>query len=138
MLYSYNRPNINDVFIEAIYIMKLWNETKKRMIVYRLEYARTYWERMKGLLGKKEYPNAALFIEPCFQVHTWFMRFTMDVLFVNEQNEVIAKAERLTPWSISKKYDRAKAVIEAEAGTFSDEVVRIGDMLRVIKVEDDE
>ncbi|NEU30510.1 DUF192 domain-containing protein [bacterium LRH843] len=111
------------------------NKTKAITLVERVEWTENGWSRFKGLLGKKAFTNRALVIQPCNQVHTWFMCFSIDVLFINNQNEVIAKESALKPWAVSAKQRNATAVIEAEAGVFSNEKVDIGDVLEFVKAD---
>ena len=118
--------------------MNLRNKTNSLILVEHADLTKNMWQRMQGLLGKKIYLNRALIIRPCNQVHTWFMRFSIDVLFIDHQNRVIAKELDLKPWAISKKQPKAVAVIEAAAGVFLDEKVCIGDLLEFEKVDIDE
>ncbi len=112
---------------------ELWNKTKKKRIVAYIDVAKHPFKRLKGLLGKRNYENRALLIDRCQQVHTWFMQFPIDVLFLDENGIVIAK-QRLKPWSVSKKMKRAVAVLEAEVDVFSDDRVTVGDELIIKKV----
>lgn len=118
-------------------IKQLVNQTKTVVLVECVNEAFNSWTRMKGLLGKKEYPNQALVIHPCQQVHTWFMRFPIDLIFIDPMQKVIAKEQNVKPWSLSKKRRDAVAVIEAEIGVFSDDKVTIGDVLTIEKVDEE-
>lgn len=115
-------------------MLSLWNKSKQLMIVDHVDVAFHCFVRMKGLIGKKEYKDRALLIKPCQQVHTWFMTFPIDVLFLDENDRVIAKQQRLRQWKVSKKMKRAVTVIEAAADVFSDEKVTVGDELMIKKV----
>lgn len=117
--------------------MILRNKTKSIVLLEKIDYTKNRWQRMKGLIGKGSYQNRALVIQPCNQVHTWFMRFSIDVLFIDIDNRVIAKELELKPWSISLKLPKSVAVIEAMAGTFSDGEVSIGDVIEFEKVNND-
>lgn len=91
--------------------------------------AEKYFERLKGLLGKKSIPqNTGLLIRPCRQVHTYFMKFTIDVVFIDKQNKII-HMETLKPFKVSKYVWKAKAVIEFPEGTIAEKQFKIGDLL---------
>lgn len=116
--------------------MQLYNQTKEIVLSSDVVLATNYFTRLKGLLGKKEFRNKAIIIKPCQQVHTWAMRFPIDVLFLNKDSQVLAMELELQPWKVSKKYKEAITVIEAEAGTFSRSGVSTGDVLTIKKVHE--
>jgi uncharacterized membrane protein (UPF0127 family) len=73
--------------------------------------------RMRGLLGSSELQSQeALWLSPCQQVHMWFMKFPIDVVFVNREGAIVGM-ESLKPWRISKFYWKAHAAIELAAGS---------------------
>lgn len=76
-----------------------------------------------------------MIIQPCNQIHTWFMRMPIDVLFVNDHHQVVYKIVNLSPWRVSPKVAEALYVVEAEAGKFSNDVIRIGDYIEWVKEE---
>jgi uncharacterized protein len=86
--------------------------------------------RMKGLLGKKELPiGEALWIKPCFSVHTFFMRFPIDVLFLNKKNQVIAAVTSLTPNRLTRLYTQSFSVLELPIGTIDASNTKTGDII---------
>jgi uncharacterized membrane protein (UPF0127 family) len=83
--------------------------------------ARGLWQRLKGLIGRDEWPTGqALLLRPCNAVHTAFMRFPIDVVFVDGQGR-IARIVTLRPWRVAACW-RARAVLELAAG----EAARVG------------
>lgn len=80
--------------------------------------ASTPFKRMKGLLGRKSLgEKEALIIKPCNSIHTFFMRFPIDVLFVDKDNKVIKAISNIKPFRISGVYFGAAFVVELSAGT---------------------
>jgi uncharacterized membrane protein (UPF0127 family) len=78
------------------------------------EEASGFLKRAVGLLGRSQLdPNSGMIIDPCKQVHTFFMRFPIDVIFLSKENEILG-VESLKPWRISKIYLRAQCVLEIE------------------------
>lgn len=86
--------------------------------------------RNRGLLGRDALvPGAALILAPCSSVHTWFMRFAIDLLFVSRDGTVKKVRTAVPPWRIAFSWG-VLAVIELPAGTIGD--CRPGDTLEVI------
>jgi uncharacterized membrane protein (UPF0127 family) len=72
--------------------------------------------RMKGLLGRDAI-DGALLLRPCRNVHTFGMRFAIDVAFCDASGTVL-RTSTLRPWRVSAIVPRAAFAIEAEAGAF--------------------
>jgi len=94
--------------------------------------ADTLFTRMKGLLGKKELPKGqALWIKPCFSVHTFFMKFPIDVVFLNKTNQVIAAVSNLSPNRMTRLYPQSFSVLELPTGTIAASNTVIGDKIGI-------
>ena len=79
--------------------------------------ADTFYKRLIGLIGKKEIKqNQAMLIKPCSSIHTCFMKFTIDVVFLNKFNIVVGTLENLAPWKLSGNVKNANQVLEMAAG----------------------
>jgi uncharacterized membrane protein (UPF0127 family) len=92
--------------------------------------------RNKGLLGRTGLPDGrALVIAPCNGVHTFFMKFTIDVVFVARDGTVRRIARGLRPWRIALS-PRSFAVIEMAAGAAARAGVNVGDRLSVVQRDD--
>lgn len=77
----------------------------------------TMFERMRGLLFRKKLAcNEGLWIEPCNSIHTFFMNYPIDAVFMDRTGTVINICENLPAWRISGNI-KAVAVIELLAGT---------------------
>jgi uncharacterized protein len=93
------------------------------------EVAATRAERRRGLLGRDEV-DGALVLRPCRQVHTFRMRFPIDVVWCAEDGRVVRIAT-LEPGRISRPVLRARFVIEAAAGATERWRLRVGDEVEV-------
>ena len=94
-----------------------------------VEPAHTFGARLLGLMGRKKLaPQTALLLEPCPQIHTCFMRFNIDVVFLDAQNRVVAVAEQVKPWRMSKFYSAARRTLELPGGSLQGRV-QAGDEL---------
>jgi uncharacterized membrane protein (UPF0127 family) len=87
--------------------------------------------RKRGLLRHHSLPlGSALIIAPTSAIHTWFMKFSLDVLFVGRDGRVLKARANLTPWRISMRVG-AFAVVEMTAGALAVSDTRVGDRLVV-------
>jgi uncharacterized membrane protein (UPF0127 family)/CheY-like chemotaxis protein len=85
--------------------------------------------RMRGLLGLSGLPaGEGLLLSPAPGIHTAFMRFPIDALFLDRDFKVVDIVERLGPWRIASKR-KARAVLELSAGECARRGVQIGDTL---------
>jgi hypothetical protein len=111
--------------------LTLMNQRTGDSVATDVELAVTRTSRRRGLLGRDCLDaSAALILEPCAAVHTAFMRFNIDVVFVNRSGYAVKIVEDLTPWRIAVA-TQAHAVIEMAAGTLKRHEVSIGDRLYV-------
>jgi uncharacterized protein len=87
--------------------------------------------RMRGLLGRSGLPaGEGLLIRPAPSIHTAFMRFPIDALFLDRELRVLEVVECLRPWRMASKRG-ARAVLELSAGESARRGVRIGDRLEL-------
>ena len=100
--------------------------------VATVEVADSIWTRMVGLLtrGRLEHQTGML-LAPCCAIHTWFMRFPIDVLFVDAQGEVLRAVDNLQPFRSAAGGPRARAVVELAAGARRTLGIAVGDVLRI-------
>ncbi len=111
--------------------LSLRNVRTGATLATRLEPAFDSKTRNRGLLGRTDLPRGtALVIAPCNGVHTFFMKFAIDALFVDKDGTVRRIAAGLQPWRIALS-PRSFAVIEMKAGTISGAEVRPGDRLSI-------
>ena len=107
----------------------LVNARTGSVIADAVEVAVTRQTRKKGLLGRDGMkPFSALVLAPCAAVHTMFMRFAIDVIFVDGQGRAVRVVSALAPWRAAMKVF-AHAVIELPAGTLASREVAVGDSL---------
>lgn len=87
-------------------------------IAGELYMADTFIKRFQGYMFHKEPRYEIIMIKPCNSIHTFFMKFDIDVLFVNSDMQVIKKIEALKPGKIIFPVKEAVMVLEAKAGKF--------------------
>ena len=88
---------------------RLVNETTGKAVVARLTIADGFWSRLAGLQFRRELPSdAGLLLVPCASVHTCFVRFPLDVVFLDDAGRVLSIRRNLRPWRLA--WDRAGAM----------------------------
>ncbi|WP_329463309.1 DUF192 domain-containing protein [Streptomyces sp. NBC_01431] len=95
-----------------------------------LEIATSYRARTRGLLGRDGIKGAIL-LSPASSVHTFRMRFTIDVAFLDRNLRVLA-VRTMKPGRLSAVRLRARHVIEAEAGAMQEWGLRVGAQVKVV------
>jgi uncharacterized protein len=97
--------------------------------VCRARVAVSFWPRLKGLLGKAGLPQGEGLLFPRTRsVHTHFMRFPIDVVFLDDALRVVSIAPRLRPWRMASARD-ASATLELAAGECERVGLAVGDVL---------
>ena len=110
-------------------MMNLVNGRTDQTIASAVEMADTRATRRQGLLGRRHMDVAsALILVPCCAVHTAFMRFPIDVVFVNRDGLVMRVSRRLAPWRVAIA-PGAYAAVELAAGAAELRGVKVGDRL---------
>ena len=94
-----------------------------------LEVCDTFPARMRGLLGRDAIDGAML-LRPARAVHTFRMRFPVDVAFV-DADLVVLRTVTMAPNRLGRPVWRARGVLETEAGAFGRWNLRVGDQLEV-------
>ena len=101
--------------------MRLLDAESGRVVVDDIELARTSWSRFVGLMGRPRLdPGKGLWIEPCNSIHMFFMRFAIDVLFLDRQRRVKKVMLNFKPWGVSPIVFGARTVVELPSGTLTD------------------
>ncbi len=97
---------------------RLVSETTGRTVVARLTIADGFWSRLAGLQLRRPLPaDAGLLLVPCRSVHTCFVRFPVDVLFLDGKGCVLAVRRGLRPWRAAWGPRGSHAALEVIAGS---------------------
>jgi uncharacterized membrane protein (UPF0127 family) len=113
--------------------MRLINQTKNTVLAKDVFIASTLFKRIKGLLGKKTLlPDQAIILDPCNSVHTFFMHFAIDLLFVDKDYKVVKALFKVVPNRISRIYWHASRVIELPAGKLNLTHTQAQDQLQLL------
>ena len=113
--------------------MRLINLNKNTVLAEAALIAETPFKRIKGLLGRKDFKaGQALIIRPCNSIHTFFMRFPIDVLFLDKNNRIVKTVPSLKPYRITPIYFSARLTIELPAGTIQRSSTQEGDLISFV------
>ncbi len=109
--------------------IRVYNRTRNVEIATAADVANTSEKRRQGLLKRTGLASGeGLWITPCEAVHCFFMKFTIDVLFLNRKKQVVKARRSLKPWRISGAL-RAHSVLELPEGTIAATGTAAGDEL---------
>lgn len=110
--------------------MQIRNLTRNAELAGSARVARTIWSRFIGLLGRSSLdPGQALVLEPCGSVHTAFMRFTIDVLFLDRSGRVVKAIPSLKPFRVSGMLWGAHTTVELPSGVIAATGTAVGDQV---------
>jgi uncharacterized membrane protein (UPF0127 family) len=112
-----------------------FNRTRQAFLASDLQVADTHWTRLRGLLGQCLERGQGLWIIPCRGVHTLFMKFPIDVLYLDENNFVLHTEENVRPWRVTPIRTGASSVLELPARTLFVSGTAVGDEIEIRRVE---
>jgi len=93
-------------------------ERTGQVIATKIRYADNYFLRLRGLIGTPSLARSeVMLITPCKQVHTHFMKYPIDVVFLDKHYSVINKIIAMQPWRVSSYVTNAFFVLELPAHT---------------------
>lgn len=108
----------------------LLNVTRDQVLARHVRYANTFRTRLVGLLGRRSLgADEALVIVPCHSVHTFFMRFAIDVAFLDRDGKLLHLEHNLRPYRWSPVVAGAHCAVEFPAHRLRETNSREGDLL---------
>jgi uncharacterized protein len=109
--------------------MKISNLTRQVVLAHWVEVADHGATRRRGLLGRDALPaGEGLWIVPCESVHTFFMKFPIDLVYLDRNKKVKKVRSSVKPWRLSACLS-AHSIIELASGTIETTQTRPGDVL---------
>jgi uncharacterized membrane protein (UPF0127 family) len=105
------------------------NATRREIVCDRAQLADNPLRRLRGLLGRRSLAGGeGLLLTPAPSIHTAFMRFPIDVVFLDSEHRVLRVVRQMEPWrAASAKH--ARAVLEMADGEADRRGIRVGDVL---------
>jgi len=109
--------------------MRVTNVTRGTVLATALETADSGPKRNKGLLGRAGLAEGGgLWIVPCESVHTFFMKFAIDLVYLDKKNRVKKVRSAVGPWRLSACLS-AHSILELPAGTILATETQAGDLV---------
>lgn len=107
------------------------NQTRGGVVCETAAIADNPWLRLRGLLGRDSLPpGEGLLLNPSPSIHSAFMRFEFDAVFLDRNMRVVRLVERMPPWK-ARGAKGARSVLELAAGEIQRRGVQVGDELAV-------
>ncbi len=116
--------------------VSVWNKTRETCLASAAEVADRASTRRTGLLKHKRLDaGQGMWIVPCESIHTFFMKFPIDVVYMDRRKKVRKVRENIGPWRLSACL-LAHSVIELPVGTIAETQTRPGDQLALEAVSE--
>ena len=111
---------------------QLSNKTTGQLLVPELRVADSMIKRVVGLLGTQSLDfNEGLWIKSCNSIHTYFMKYPIDCVFLDKTLKVVSIKSNVNPWKIVAPQWGATSVIELKAGSIEKLKISEGEQLHV-------
>jgi hypothetical protein len=111
-----------------------FNRTRQTFLATEMRVANTHWSRLRGLMGIKPANfgfGQGLWIIPCHGVHTWAMRFPLDLVYLDTHNVVVHLEENVKPWRFAPIRMDTVTVIELPWHTIWNSGTSAGDQIEM-------
>lgn len=113
--------------------MIIKNQTKETILVENGRVADTFFTRLKGLLGSKPLKEGeGLLLKSEKSIHTFFMTFPIDVIYINAEHQIIRLDLNMIPNKIGKYVSKAAYILELPVGMIEKTQSAVGDQLLFI------
>jgi uncharacterized protein len=113
--------------------MKIKMILSEEIIFEQVDLANTVWQRLIGLMFVSKPRTNGILLDPCNSIHTFFMKYPIDVIFLNRSNEVVKIIKNIKPWRMTSIVFRAQKVLEFPVGILP-EKIKVGDKFEVRNV----
>jgi uncharacterized membrane protein (UPF0127 family) len=110
--------------------MRIANRTRNTLLGTRVMRAASFFSRLRGFIGRPEpMPGEGILLVGCNAIHTWWMSFALDVLFLDERGRVLDLVRSLPPRRGMTRARGASYVLEVPVGTIDSSQTEVGDEL---------
>jgi uncharacterized protein len=115
-----------------------FNRTREAYLATQLRIAQTHWSRFRGLMctdSASFVKGCGVWLVPSRGVHSFAMRFPIDVLYLSHEQTVIHLEQNLKPWRVAPVRMNAASVLELPANTLNETQTSIGDQIEIASGE---
>ena len=131
---GHTKPGVQTLIIGSDIMKKKATGTPETFSL-RVKVAGNIWSRGWGLLGRKELKiDQGLWIKPCASVHTLLMRFPVDLIYLDAENQVVKTQSRVQPFKFSAGNSQTHSVLEMSEGFIVRNHWVVGDKLEIVPV----
>ena len=118
--------------------MILIDNSSEKILAHKLEFADSFWSRFRGLMFRRNFDEgeALVFELPHprkFGVHTFFVFFPIDLVYLDKDKKVLELEEDLSPWRIYSPDVEASYLVELPAGKVDESGIEIGNELQILQ-----
>jgi uncharacterized membrane protein (UPF0127 family) len=110
--------------------MQILNATRDTQIASAARRASNFLSRGRGLMMAPPLPQGGgLVIEPCNSIHMFFMRYPLDIIFLDKQGKVVFLYRGIKPWRVGRVVRGARLAVELPEGAIDSTGTEVGDTL---------
>ena len=109
--------------------MQLINRRNGRLLADEVRFADSFWGRFRGLMFRPRKDNFAMIFSKARAIHTFFVFFSIDLIYTDEGYRVVELKKGLRPFSWYSPKKRSRYLIELASGRVNEGDVRLGDVL---------
>ncbi|MFN0110068.1 MAG: DUF192 domain-containing protein [Blastocatellia bacterium] len=114
--------------------MKFFHRATGQLLAEEVALANTFLTRLRGLIARSRLaPAQALWLRPCNGVHTWWMHYSIDVIFLDRDLRIVKLVENMRPFRLTAPHREARSVLEMAAHSISRAQLKIGDQLELVR-----
>ena len=111
--------------------MQVFNQTRKVFLITQGRLANTFWLRLRGLLGSAPLQKGeGLVLAGEKSIHTIFMGFPIDVVYVDKNYKIIRTDPNMVPYRLGPFVTQSAYVLEMPVGTIAHTASQVGDQLK--------
>ena len=113
-----------------------FNRTRESFLATELRITDSHWGRLVGLLGTSQenfFSGKGLWIVPCHGVHTFAMRFPIDLVYLDSEKTVIHIEEHVKPWRLAPFLIEAASVLELPSHIVWQTHTQVGDSIEILE-----
>lgn len=100
-------------------------------IPYEIYEAKTFWRKFSGLMFRSR--KYGLLIEKCNSVHTFFMKFNIDVVCLDKDYKIVEVFYGVKPFRLAASFKKTKHILELPSGAVDKSLIKSGISLKIVK-----
>lgn len=108
-------------------------ECKGKIIASNISVANNFWTRLSGYMFRSKPHTSGILFEPTNAIHTFFMNFPIDVIFIDKNHQILKIYRNLSPWRHTWFHWKSRKALELPGGQFPHDL-KEGDILEVRNV----